>query len=70
MTRADSPHLAFGHGIHHCLGVPRARLEGQVALGSLLSRFPQLQLAVPATQLVWRPGVLLHGLTALPVILN
>jgi cytochrome P450 len=70
LTRADCPHLAFGHGIHYCLGAPLARLEGRIALGSLLARFPQLRLAVPATQLTWRPGLLLHGLTALPVILN
>jgi cytochrome P450 len=67
ITRADNPHLAFGHGIHHCLGAPLARLEGRIALGSLLARFPRLRLAVPPGQLTWRPGVLMNGLTALPV---
>ncbi|MDQ3763648.1 MAG: cytochrome P450 [Actinomycetota bacterium] len=70
ITRIDNPHLAFGHGIHHCLGAPLARLEGRIALGSMLARFPRLRLAVPSEELTWRPGVLMHGLTALPVILN
>jgi cytochrome P450 len=70
ITRTDNPHLAFGHGIHHCLGAPLARLEGRIALGTLLARFPQLRLAVPAEQLIWRSGVLMNGLVALPVILR
>ena len=41
ITRADAGHLAFGHGVHHCLGAPLARLEGRIALGTLLARFPQ-----------------------------
>lgn len=67
ITRTDNPHLAFGHGLHHCLGAPLARLEARIALGTLLARFPGLRLAVPAQQLTWRPGVLLNGLDALPV---
>ncbi|MGH3777116.1 MAG: cytochrome P450 family protein [Pseudonocardiaceae bacterium] len=70
ITRTNNPHLAFGHGIHHCLGAPLARLEGRIALGTLLSRFPRLRLAVPAEQLTWRPGVLMNGLTALPVAMH
>jgi cytochrome P450 len=69
-TRADRPHLAFGHGVHHCIGAPLARLETRIALGSLLARFPDLRLAVPADDLRWRPNVLLHGLAALPVHLS
>jgi cytochrome P450 len=69
ITRADNSHLAFGHGIHHCLGAPLARLEGRIALGTLLTRFPHLRLAVPADELTWRPSVLINGLTALPVTL-
>jgi cytochrome P450 len=60
-------HLAFGHGIHYCLGAPLARLEGEVAIGSLLARFPALSLAVPPSQLRWRPSSLIHGLESLPV---
>ncbi|MGH3916629.1 MAG: cytochrome P450 family protein [Pseudonocardiaceae bacterium] len=70
VTRAQHPHLTFGHGIHHCLGAPLARLEGRIALGSLLARFPHLRLAVPPGDLTWRPGVLMHGLTTLPVVLQ
>jgi cytochrome P450 len=70
ITRTGNSHLAFGHGIHHCLGAPLARLEGCIALGTLLTRFPRLRLAVPAEQLTRRPGVVMNGLTALPVLLN
>ncbi len=70
IDRADARHLAFGHGIHHCLGAPLARTEGQLALGSLLHRFPELRLAVPATELHWGhgDGLVLRGLSELPVI--
>jgi cytochrome P450 len=67
LGRPPAQHLAFGLGAHHCLGAPLARLEGRIALGSLLARFPALRLAVPADRLRWRPGVLMHGLVELPV---
>jgi cytochrome P450 len=70
LDRAQNPHLAFGHGIHYCLGAPLARLEAQVAFGKLLARFPDLRLAVPAEQLTWRPGVLMRGLHELPVLIS
>jgi cytochrome P450 len=63
-------HLAFGHGIHYCLGAPLARLEGEIAFGALLSRFPSLSLAVPEADLRWRPSSLIHGLETLPVRLG
>ena len=68
--RAESRHLAFGHGIHHCLGAPLARMEGQLALRSLLVRFPQLRLAVGVDELHWGhgDGLVLRGLSELPVI--
>jgi cytochrome P450 len=68
--RKTNPHLAFGHGIHHCLGAPLARLEAQVVFASLLSRYPNMRLAEPPDRLVWRPGVLMHGLVGLPVTLS
>ncbi len=67
LARADNKHLAFGHGIHYCLGAPLARLEGQIGLQTLFGRFPTLRLAVPPEELVWRPGVLFRGLTKLPL---
>ncbi|HSZ39709.1 MAG TPA: cytochrome P450 [Trebonia sp.] len=63
-------HVAFGHGIHYCLGAPLARLEGEVAIGALLKRFPGLALAAPESSLRWRPSSLIHGLESLPVRLR
>jgi cytochrome P450 len=60
-------HVAFGHGIHYCLGAPLARLEGEVAFGALFARFPGLSLAADPATLRWRPSSLIHGLEALPV---
>jgi len=70
IDRAASRHLAFGHGVHHCLGAPLARMEGHIALGTLLQRFPGLALAVPSEDLHWGhgDGLVLRGLTELPVI--
>jgi len=70
LGRDTGGHLAFGHGIHYCLGAPLARLEGEVAFGALLSRFPDLSLAVPASTLRWRPSSLIRGLESLPVRLR
>jgi cytochrome P450 len=68
--RDASGHVAFGHGIHYCLGAPLARLEGEIAFGALLSRFPGLSLAVDPATLRWRPSSLIHGLETLPVRLG
>jgi cytochrome P450 len=69
LAREQNPQVAFGHGIHHCLGAPLARLEGAVALGTLIRRFPELRLGVPAEALTWRVS-LMHGLVGLPVRLQ
>lgn len=61
-------HLAFGHGIHYCLGAPLARLEGKIALEMLHGRYPHLRLKIPAGQLRWRPGILFRGLETLPLL--
>jgi cytochrome P450 len=72
IARADTSHLAFGHGIHHCLGARLARLEGVIALTALHGRFPAMRLAVPRSALRWGhgDGLVLRGLTELPVILR
>jgi cytochrome P450 len=67
LDRKQNPHVAFGHGIHYCIGAPLARLEAQVAFTKLLARFPDLRLAPDITP-GWRPGLLMRGLDALPVL--
>ncbi len=65
--RDGKKHLAFGHGKHHCLGAPLARLEGRVALETLFRKRPSLHLAIPESQLEWNTGVLFRGLKTLPL---
>jgi len=67
ITRAHNRHLAFGKGIHHCLGAPLARMEGQIAIATLLDRMPNLRLKGTPDSLVWRSGLILRGLRGLPV---
>jgi cytochrome P450 len=67
LGRDSAGHLAFGHGIHYCLGAPLARLEAEIAISALLTRFGSISLAVPAASLRWRPSTLIHGLESLPV---
>ena len=64
LARNPNPHVAFGRGIHFCLGAPLARLEGQIAIGALVRRFPNLQLA---GEPVRRNQITLRGLQSLPV---
>ncbi|WP_199806252.1 cytochrome P450 family protein [Streptomyces sp. MUSC 125] len=65
IRRDTRGHLAFGHGIHFCLGAPLARLEGRIAIGALLERAPGL--AVDGTTDAWLPGMLMRGVRTLPV---
>jgi cytochrome P450 PksS len=67
LSREPNRHFSFGQGIHYCLGAPLARLEGQIAINTLLRKAPRLRLAVSPEALRWRKGLVLRGLTALPV---
>ncbi|MFD8210608.1 cytochrome P450 [Streptomyces sp. NPDC059695] len=67
LARRDNQHLGYGHGIHYCLGAPLARLEGQAALATLLTRLPDLRLAADPAELRWRGGLIMRGLRTLPV---
>jgi len=67
ITRKNNKHLAFGHGVHFCLGAPLARLEGQIALSTLIQRMPNLRLNSAPDQVRWRGTFVLRGLEALPV---
>ncbi|WP_052868383.1 cytochrome P450 [Streptomyces niger] len=67
VAREDQGHLAFGHGIHHCLGAPLARLEAAVALPALFARFPELRLATEPERIRWRESVVSRGPVAVPV---
>jgi cytochrome P450 len=65
LARGEPGHLAFGHGVHHCLGAPLARMEMRIAFPALLERFPTLQEAEPAPG--FRPMHIVYGLTNLHV---
>ena len=65
ITRTDNRHIAFGWGIHFCLGAPLARVEGQIAIGTLVQRLPRLALATDRPE--YRQSLTLRGLTTLPV---
>jgi cytochrome P450 len=67
ITRDAQGQLGFGHGAHHCLGAPLARLDIQTALTALLQRFPNLRLAVPEADVQWKSGMAVRGAVALPI---
>jgi cytochrome P450 len=70
LARDPNRHLAFGRGgVHHCLGAPLARMEGQIALSALLRRFSGARLAMAPEDLHWRRGLFLRGLEKLPLVL-
>lgn len=68
--RATTDHLAFGHGVHHCIGAPLARLEARIALPALFARFPDLTLAAEAADLAHVESFISHGFQSLPVRLS
>ncbi|KAA2267067.1 cytochrome P450 [Solihabitans fulvus] len=70
LRRHTGTHLSFGHGVHHCLGAPLARLEGEIALRRLATRFPDARLAVPPEALRRRASSIINGYVELPVVLR
>ncbi len=69
LARDPNRHLAFGRGgVHHCLGAPLARMEGQIAISEFLRHFSEARLAVAPESLRWRRGVFLRGLRRLPLV--
>jgi cytochrome P450 len=71
LDRDGSPHLAFGFGVHYCMGVSLARAEAQVSLDTLLRRLPGLRLAVPADRIRHLPGASpFRGVLELPVLFD
>ncbi|WP_246017431.1 cytochrome P450 [Micromonospora pisi] len=67
ITRPVNPHLTFGYGPHFCLGAALGRLEVEIAIGSLLRRFPNLAPAVPVDKIPWRPERINCGISEFPV---
>ncbi|WP_320065573.1 cytochrome P450 [Micromonospora sp. RTGN7] len=68
VTRVRNPHLAFGHGVHQCLGQQLARVEMRVGYSELLRRLPNLRLAVPPEEVPLRTDMITYGVHALPVV--
>jgi cytochrome P450 len=65
-TRTQNPHVAFGHGAHHCPAAPLARLELRIVIGTLVRRLPGLRLAVPVDEVVWQSNRVMRGVKELP----
>ncbi len=67
LDRSPNPHLAFGHGVHLCLGAPLARIEIPIALETTLRRFPELRLDSPEDAVPWRQNFMFHAIESLPL---
>ena len=67
ITRDPNPHVAFGMGVHYCVGAPLARLEAKIALSKLIERYPNMALNTVVENLEWNGSLLIHGMKALPV---
>jgi cytochrome P450 len=67
IQRSTGSHLSFSHGIHFCLGAPLARLEGEIFFSTALDRLHDIELAMPESELSWKPSFLVHRLDRLPI---
>lgn len=67
LTREENRHMAFGYGVHYCVGAPLARMEGRIALNTLLQRLPSLRLAMPVEAIQWRFNPILRGMQHLQI---
>ena len=70
ITRSPNPHLSFGAGIHVCLGLKLARMEGAIAFERLLTRYPNLEMAAPRNTIEWTKRIGTRAVRSLPVRLN
>ncbi|MGG4143628.1 cytochrome P450 [Paenibacillus algorifonticola] len=68
ITREVNNHIAFGKGVHFCVGAPLARLEAEIAIGALLRRMPNLRLNSDIIDLEWRPGMIIRGVREIPLL--
>lgn len=68
ITRDANNHIAFGKGVHYCLGAPLARLEGEIAINTLLRRMPALRLKTEQSLLEWRSGMIIRGVKEVPLL--
>ncbi|MEU5190159.1 cytochrome P450 [Streptomyces klenkii] len=70
ITRPSTAHLSFGYGAHHCLGHALGRMEAKIAITSLITRYPDLRLNLPHSELPWRSNIVMRGMSCLPVTLT
>jgi cytochrome P450 PksS len=70
LTRRPNSHLSFGTGVHFCLGFQLARAEAAIAFERILTRYPEMRLAVHPSRIIWRKRVGIRALSALPVTLR
>lgn len=70
ITREKSKHLAFGKGIHACLGAPLARLEGEIAITGFFKRYPDAKMLADKNDLEWRSGMIVRGVREIPLLLH
>ena len=68
ITRGANNHIAFGKGVHYCVGAPLARLEGEIAINTLLKRMPEIRLKTDQSFIEWRTGMIIRGVKEIPLL--